>query len=99
MQKSLGIVGGPSHRDAWLEVVLVPVIHWLSAVDWAGAIDDDRVDEIIALSRGGEALLKIGSKRHGGLHFKTLRLVHRALQAVTKSQCEGKVRTNLPGVL
>ena len=99
MQQPARIVRRPSHGDARLEVVLVPVVHRLSAIDGAGAIDNDWVAEIVALSRGSEALLKIRSKRHCGLHFKPIRLVHGTFQAVTKSQSEGQVRTNLPGVL
>src|SRR5258708_16955237 len=69
MEQPMGIIWRPGHREARLEVSLVPVIPRLSATDWPGTVDNNRIDEVLALRRCGKALVKIRAKRNGRLHF------------------------------
>ena len=82
-----------------LKIVLVPVVHRLAAVRRSGAIDGDRIREIVAMRRGVQAVLEKYAERNGGLHFKSFRFIHRAFQAIPKTKRESKVWTELPGIL
>src|SRR5260370_1163619 len=109
VKKPLRIVGRPSHGDARLEVVFVPVVHRLSAVGWTGGRNAHRGDEVVALGGRGQTALEISTQggrlasaaslQQPGLNFEAISLVHGTLQAITKSQGEREVGTNLPGIL
>src|SRR5690242_15844131 len=86
VQQSSGRARGPRQSNAWLEVVLVPVVHGLPAINWPRPVNDDRVAEVIPLSGRSQALLKIRPQRDCGLNFKSLSLVDGALQTVAKSK-------------
>ena len=98
MQEAAGEIGRPRHCHARLEVVFIPVVHRLAAIHRARATDNDRGSKVGALGGCVQALLEISAERHRGLHFKTVRLVDRAFQAIAKTQGKGEVRTELPRI-
>src|ERR1700693_4511204 len=95
----LAPIGGPCNRNSRLEVVLVPVIKWFTAIGWTGSVNHDRVDEVGTLFASGDALGKILSQGNRGLDFKPMSLINRTLETVAQSQCESQVGTDLPTVL
>ena len=57
------------------------------------------INEVLALVRGCQAFREIRSQGYRGLHFKPLRLIHRALQAIPQAEGKGQIGADFPGVL
>src|SRR5581483_10594673 len=99
MQQPARIVRRPGQGNSWLEVVLVPVVHGLSAVDRPGFVDYDWFDEVIALCRRRKALLEICPEGNGRLHLESLGFIHGAFEAVEapKSASDEDAASMRPG--
>src|SRR5205823_10800160 len=93
-QNSLA-VERPCQRNARLEIVFVPVVHGLPAINRAGSVNNDWINKVRASFTCCNPLRKILAKWNCGLDFETLRLIYGPFEAVTQSECESKILPDL----
>ena len=92
-------VGRPSQSDPGLEVVLIPVVQWLSTIHWSRTINDNRVNEVSSSLAGGDAFCEILSQGDRRLDFEPLSLIYGSLKTVAQSERQRKVWTDSPRIL